>query len=68
MFFRKKPEDAKDFCRDASLRILKTIRARAQFISHWLSHRPDIKVNFFEFHALTLLCFFGPYWAKGKLA
>ncbi|XP_050718060.1 carbohydrate sulfotransferase 3-like [Eriocheir sinensis] len=43
-YFRKKPADVKDFCKDASIRILKTIRARASFLLPWLAKRQDVKV------------------------
>ncbi|XP_042237430.1 carbohydrate sulfotransferase 1-like [Homarus americanus] len=43
-YFRKKPEGVIDFCRDAHLRLLKSIRARAHFVKPWITRRPDIKV------------------------
>ncbi|CAL4125612.1 unnamed protein product, partial [Meganyctiphanes norvegica] len=43
-YFRAKPHGVEDFCKDAPLRLLKTIRARASFVAPWLHTRPDIKV------------------------
>ncbi|XP_069974702.1 carbohydrate sulfotransferase 1-like [Penaeus vannamei] len=43
-YFRRKPEGVRDWCLDADLRLLKTIRARASFVLPWVRARPDIKV------------------------
>nr|XP_045592684.1 carbohydrate sulfotransferase 1-like [Procambarus clarkii]XP_045592685.1 carbohydrate sulfotransferase 1-like [Procambarus clarkii] len=42
--FRKRPRGARHFCRDAQLRVVKTIRAKAHFVKPWIINRPDIKV------------------------
>ncbi|KAK8391954.1 hypothetical protein O3P69_017516 [Scylla paramamosain] len=42
--FRRKPEGVKDFCKDASFRLVKTIRARKSHVLPWLLLREDIKV------------------------
>ncbi|XP_063600599.1 carbohydrate sulfotransferase 1-like [Penaeus indicus] len=43
-YFRRKPEGVRDWCVDADLRLLKSIRARASFVLPWVRARPDIKV------------------------
>ncbi|XP_045126534.1 carbohydrate sulfotransferase 1-like [Portunus trituberculatus] len=43
-YFRRKPEGAKDFCKDASFRLVKTIRARKSHVLPWLLLRQDIKL------------------------
>ncbi|XP_047488001.1 carbohydrate sulfotransferase 1-like [Penaeus chinensis] len=43
-YFRRKPEGVRDWCVDADLRLLKTIRARASFVLPWMRSRSDIKV------------------------
>ncbi|XP_042863199.1 carbohydrate sulfotransferase 1-like [Penaeus japonicus] len=43
-YFRRKPQGVRDWCRDANLRLLKTIRARASFVLPWARARQDIKV------------------------